>query len=422
MKRILDLKNRVMLYALYMFCILLPISQKLSTFFIIIWVILSLIYLEPKRIIKIKELWLLPILYLIYIGSLFYSSSFSFKFFEQKAALIVFPFIFFINSFRYTKAIVNRALFVFVIGCLISVIYCYVFAFYNSISFTGKELIFKPQINSKLSFIESSVKGGNYFFGTRFSIVHQTVYYSMYLCFAISILLFENKIFKLRRIKILLISLFSLVVLQVSSKAGIAVLVLIYMYYIYKKVDVKTFVIITIVGVFIAIPLLLFNSRVKIMFNELITKGLTFHNEDINSTSLRLMTWSSSLQIIQKHPLLGVGIGDAYNELKKEYKKERYVTPYRESLNAHNQYFQFLIECGVLALICYIMQLVVLYKNNMLNKQINELIFAFIIIISINSFFESIMNRYSGIAFYSFVLCLFLTSKNKHFQPNVDIA
>lgn len=403
----LELKDKTVVYLMYAFTIAIPLHKGLSTLILIIWFILSLLLLEPSKIKKNNSLLLLPALYFIYIISLFYSENFSFKYFEQKASFIVFPAIFYMNSFKYNIKIINKVFFFFVIGSIVSVLYCYGNAFYNSISF-NELILFKAQVNTNTGFLDSSIQGGNYFYGKHFSILHHTTYYAMYLCFAISILLFQKDVFKNNSIKWFCLFLLAFSVLQSSSRAGFLVLLIIIVVYLYKKYNIRLFVYISSAFLLIIIPIvLILNPRINNAFKSIINNSLTFHNENNDSSSLRLMTWDASLQVIKKKPVFGVGIGDAYNELKNEYRIKRYIIPYRKKLNAHNQYFQLAVECGILAVLIFYLQLITLYKKYLIYKKKYLMSYLFLVIIVVNSFFESIFNQYSGIVFYTFLFCLF---------------
>lgn len=411
----LILKDKLTVYALYAFAFSISLGQKLSTITILIWLVFSLISLKPKKFTVDRKLLVLPVLYGIYVISLIYTENFSFKYFEQKASLLAFPLLFFLNSYKYNKETVNKTLLFFVIGCLVSAIYSYANAFLNALVFENNTFAFKPQVDVDVDFLESSIKGGNYFYGNYFSVLHQTVYYAMFLCLAIAILLFKSNILKRNIHRLLAIAFLSLTVLQVSSRAGVATLFVIIIIYLYTKFSKKLFVVASAFVVLVMLPaLLLLNPRLKNAAKNIITSGVSFHNEDNNSASLRIMTWDASIQVIKNNPIIGVGVGDAYDALKEEYRKKRYVTPYRDTLNSHNQYFQFFVECGIVALIIFFSQLLLLLKEIKLKKELGIIILMFLIIISFNALFESIFNHYSGIMFYSFFFCLLMISKHNH--------
>ena len=211
------------------------------------------------------------------------------------------------------------------------------------------------------------------------------------------------------RYRALITFILSLAVFQSSSRAGIITLIFVILFYTFKTYQKKKrFKIVFTSIVLILITFSISNPRIKNIYKNIITEGFSFHNEDTNSLSMRLMTWHSSLIVISNNPVLGVGIGDAYNSLKEVYASKRYVKPYKEELNAHNQYLQIYIEVGVLGTILYLLTIFRLNKIRFKDYQISHFNLVFISIIIINSFFESILNHYSGIVFYSFFYSFFV--------------
>ena len=400
-------KSDFAITTMYLFAFLLPLNQKASTVVIFLWFAVSLYKVQVDKLVLDKKAVLLPLLYFVYIFSLIYTENFSFKYFEQKATLLVIPLIFYLNSYKFSSKNFKKTMFCFILGCLVSVLFCYFFAFYNSINFSNSSFNFETQIDINFNFIESSVKGGNYFYGTYFSIFHQTVYFAIYLCFSVLYLLFEKEVFSKKHLRNVLIIIFSIVIFQLASRAGIFTLISILLFYYFSKY--KKIKVITMSAVFLIvfIPLLLLvTPRLKQVVVNVYENGFTFHREDNNSLALRLMTWESSIKVISENPVFGVGIGDAYNELRSKYKENRYVEPYKLKLNAHNQYFQIAIECGIIGVFVLLAQLLLVYNNKHKFFISKKVVHGFVIILAINFLFESVLNHYSGIAFYSFLYCL----------------
>ncbi|WP_188373211.1 O-antigen ligase family protein [Winogradskyella haliclonae] len=405
------LKEKGAAYLLVMFSFCLPLSQRLSTVVILLSVLLSLVFLKKSKFLFKKELLFLVGLYFVYTLSLIYTENFGFKYFEQKASLLAFPLIFFLIGKKLSKNTTEKILSFFVYGCVLSGLYCYYIALTNSISFIDGALTFRPQVNADSGFLESSIRGGNHFFGSFFSSLHHTTYFGMYINLAIAILLFKKPLFRNKIIRLSFLVFLSIVLIQVSSRAGLVTLLIIYVFYLFKFLSrLKFFTLLTLVLIS-SFMVSQFNPRIKKTVDNLIDKGLNFDNEDIGSMSQRFMTWDASLEIIKKNPIVGVGIGDTYNELKQVYRQKRYIYPYRERLNSHNQYLQLLVECGVFGLLLFgftIKNLIVRRKS----RDSNYIITCFIIIIVFNSFFESILNQYSGLAFFCFFYCLFMFYKS----------
>ncbi|WP_304141523.1 O-antigen ligase [Mesoflavibacter zeaxanthinifaciens] len=402
-------ENDFAITAMYLFAFLLPLNPKASTIVIFFWLAVSFNKVQVSKLVFEKKLILLPILYFTYIFSLIYTENFSFKYFEQKASLLAFPLIFYLNGYKYNTKVLNKVLYFFVIGCLLSVLLCFFYAFYSSINITDSSITFTPQVTPGLEFIESSVKGGNFFYGTHFSIFHHTTYYAMFLCFGVAILLFKDNLVKHKIVKVLFIGLLSVTIFQISSRAGVLTLFLIALFFIYNKTNSKVLFFKYGLAVLLGLSaLVIFNPRLKHTAKNIFNSITTFHNEDVSSSSLRLMTWDASIDVIAENPILGVGIGDAYYSLREVYRQKRYVMPYRDLLNAHNEYFQLYLEAGIIALLVYLIVLLFLYKQTKIKNNVTNIISVFLLIIVVNSLFESILNHYSGIVFYSFFYCFFV--------------
>ncbi len=413
-----NLKKKAILYSLYSFSLLIPLNQRISTIALLFWLIISIILVKPSKINSNKTLLILPALYFIYVLSLIYSDNFSFKFFEQKASLVVFPLIFYLNGYSYNTKTINKAITFFVMGCFISLLCCFVVATYHSINFNEAGFDFKTQVLDNEILVDSSIYGGNYFFGSWFSVFHQNTYLAMYLCFAIHCLLSNPNIVPKLKHKAALTLFFCLGLFLLSSKAGLLILILILFFHILKTIKSK--IILTsslLIFLSLASLFLILNPRTKEAISNFYNRGITFHPEDNDSMSLRLMTWESSLKIIAENPVFGVGVGDAYSALREKYKSKRYIVPYRLRLNAHNQYFQILVECGFLGLLLLFSHIFLLITKKHDSVHIKNLSFGFLVIIIINFLFESILNKYSGLSFYTFFLCLFLI-KNR---PKVKV-
>ena len=119
--------------------------------------------------------------------------------------------------------------------------------------------------------------------------------------------------------------------------------------------------------------------------------------------------WTVTLEEIALHPL-GVGTGNVdahlsgrlkkYGQLDLAKKDEHGAIQY----NPHNQFLQTGIEIGVLGLLALLFMVGVTWRIARQHK--NYLLMAVVASLVLNSLFESILQRQSGIVFYSFWICL----------------
>jgi O-antigen ligase len=246
-----------------------------------------------------------------------------------------------------------------------------------------------------------------------------TAYFSMYLLFAISIIIvFYNKWYKTQKSIIYssyaFVFIFSVCIILCSSKIGILSLLIIVIILFYYKF--KTILSLKNIGVFI-----LSLSLIIITINKLLPNSLDRLNSLTNisskhqdkksseSTTLRILIWKQSINLIKNNFLLGTGVGDANDELYKRYQLNGIEGAYDKKLNAHNQFLQTFIGIGLFGfiLLCIISigQIFIAYNNK------NIIMFVFFVIISLNFFVESMLQTSAGVLFFVFFFCLINKSK-----------
>lgn len=409
MKYSLDYNSKLNIYFLCLFSFFLPLWQKLSTIILILWFLASVINYKKFQINKKT----IPLI-LLYISYFFFDQihfADGFKVLEMKASLLVLPLIFSFNQFNFRD--IRKGYLFFVYGCLFAIFLCYIYAIYRSISYSNGALIFNSihvSTDSEGGFLNSSVFGGNYFFGKQFSVFHQTVYFSIYLNLTLIIVLF-TKIFN-SRIKYLLVLILSVTLFQISNMTNIflfAIILVIYFFFFINDFYKRTTVL--FVGLSILIAIVLVNPRINNTLRNIYLKGINLDREAEDSMGTRLLIWDASIDIAQKHFFAGVGSSNTYDTLKVEYKKKRYITPYKYRLNSHNQFLQIIIECGLVGFFLLFTLLVILSKQKF-NKIALIVTFLFVI----NFTFESVLNRYSGIVIFTFIYCMLTNKIHKQYN------
>ncbi len=405
MFKLKKLSKRYNIYILFCLTFSIALPQKLST--IILILLLSISILSFKKIKFNKDFLPLVILYIVYVFFEIVNTPIDYSFFQKKASLIVLPFIFMVNN--YNQKDIKKALVYFVYGVIIACLICYGNALISSISFVNGF-----NFNSKLisvennGFLESSMYGGNHFFGDNFSIFHQSIYFSLQINIAAVILLFTD--FFKAKYKYLLIVFFGLAIFQISNRVNILIYIFIIVstvsYIRNKKIKlITTLLVVALTSIFV-----LGNSRTKEVLKKIETFEYVLDRESEDSFGTRLLVWDASLEVIKNNPFLGVGVSNSYYALKKVYKEKRYVIPFRNRLNSHNQYFQIFIECGILGILVFLLIQVKLLSSNNKFKLLNIYVF---LIFNLNFFFESVFNRYSGLICFVILYCCLLSLKDK---------
>lgn len=406
-----ELSERYNIYILFCLTFSIALPQKLST--IILILLLSISILSFKKIKFNKDFLPLVILYTVYVFFEILHAPIDLSILEKKASLIALPIIFMTNN--YSQENIKKAFVYFVYGVIVACLICYSNALISSISFdNGFNFNTKIITIENNSFLDSSMYGGNHFFGDNFSLFHQSIYFALQINLAVVVILFTDFI-KLKY-KYFLILFFGLVIFQISNRVNILIYIFILASYIFHVKNRKIKLIATLSVVFLTAIVYISNSRTKAVLKKIETFDFVLDREAEDSFGTRLLVWDASLEVIKSNPCLGVGVSNSYNALKKVYKEKRYVIPFRNRLNSHNQFLQIFIECGILGILVFLFIQVNLF---FLKNKFKLLSIHVFLIFDLNFLFESVFNRYSGlICFVIFYCCLisFKTKTNKTTQ------
>lgn len=126
----------------------------------------------------------------------------------------------------------------------------------------------------------------------------------------------------------------------------------------------------------------------------------------------RLVMWTVTAQLIAEHPM-GVGTGNVDEYLHAKLAAYGFNQLVVDDLNPHNQYLQTMLEIGVfgllllLGLIASCLYFSIKYRSFLLFLLISGLAF--------NMLFESMLQRQSGVVFYSFwisIIGLYISSNS----------
>jgi len=73
-----------------------------------------------------------------------------------------------------------------------------------------------------------------------------------------------------------------------------------------------------------------------------------------NGANIREAVWQCVWIVIKKHALLGVGLGDKLDELKKEYARKGFEFGIRTNRNTHNNYLDIWLSMGLVGLVIFV--------------------------------------------------------------------
>lgn len=152
--------------------------------------------------------------------------------------------------------------------------------------------------------------------------------------------------------------------------------------------------------------------RDKIMYSYYDLLNIATKEKPFFGVSFRQQVWSSVFNLIHQSPFLGYGIGDIQEVLNNSYQKKELI-----GLNAHNQYFQLILQHGTIIFFTLALFVFKLIKQCVLNKK-SVLLFSWLIVL----FFcltESILNRQWGVILFAFIVNYSIYSNSKLLKTNL---
>lgn len=400
-------------YTLALVAFSIPVSYRFTLYalgFAYLVTILLIISTRFSFEYRNKLLVLYPLLWLFYFISIFYSKNLSYGLSDvfQKISLLLIPIIF-IPS-KLDRKDVSLILNAFITGLLVSSVFFILRAFYRSLIFTPVGVFFRP--------VPVGVPWDNYFFYELLVQPHHPTYYSMYLSLGIAIIakrIKQASVLKNRVLSYAILSFFTVVIFLSSSKAGIITsffVLVTAMYWILKRKGKLIASLILLLFLGLGLSFVLKNERIRFTVKSILQKSnLVVSNHDSNLVKeglVRFEIWKSVPEVLSGGEwLTGVGAGDVKDELVRSYKNNGIEYAYNEKLNAHNQYLQTLLGIGILGL--SVLLSILGYTIWLAYKHKNVVLLLYIIIVSVNFMFESVLERVFGVIFFTFFL-LFLSS------------
>jgi O-antigen ligase len=222
-------------------------------------------------------------------------------------------------------------------------------------------------------------------------------YYSLYLIF--SFVLFQEFFIKksknnrITKYFVWLILLF--ILLFIRSRVPIIIGVLIVLLSILK--DLKR------IMIYVTIALLF----VLLFYKWSLFIDILSHGRDLSkSIDERLSLWKSSIEVIKNNWMFGVGVGDFQTALDKQNYIMGFDIGVDNRYNSHNQYLQIFASTGIFGFLSFLSIHYYLLRNKL--KQKSFVIMSFIIIVSTQMMFESILLMLHGVYFFTFFATLLL--------------
>jgi O-antigen ligase len=333
------------------------------------------------------------VLYLLYVIGLLYSTEIwgpkgALFNLEVKLSLVLFPVFFTTIDFgRFGKTYVKKIYKAFILGCILSLF-----------------LIFNKAVFDYFQLQDPAV-----FYYVNLAFTHHPSYLSLYFSFAISILFIwlirgRHSVPLKRNLVVVLILLFQVFILLLSSKAGILGLSLLYLlsffYLIYYRQGWRKYIVPVLLLISFGITLSFFPVVYSRFYQAESALTSPPDSSSEESSVARMLVWRTSLQVIQKNPLIGVGTGDVDRTLMKLYKEQQIKLAIDETLNAHNQFIQTFMALGVAGFLVLVGSLVI--PGWVAFRKKKFLYLLFLVVFSFHLLVESMLERQAGVVYYAF--------------------
>ena len=396
--------NRISYWHLAAFLFFLPTDRYLSQLALISFGVHTIIHLERKSIRSLvtaengilASVWLLTLSGLLYTHDLHQGE----KDLVIQAGLLVFPFVFSLTSLNLARYR-NRLLLFFAFCCTACVLYLFgdallIIYYYG---FPLKSLFSYSFINQNFSS----------------PLAMHATYLSAFLALSISILLnawlhaFKQKN---RWLYLVCILILCAGLIQLASRAVWVALIIFqltafpFMAFEGKK-RIKYFLVsfcITAFAVFLIAGTQVFRERYIAEFRADLKK------EPINQQipEPRMARWEAAFELIRVSPITGYGSGSEKRLLKEKYYEKQLYTSYLLELNTHNQYLALWLKHGIAGLLVFLFTLGWGYYRAWRQKDI--IFICFMLLVTVMSFSENIIDVNKGVFFYGFFFALLVKS------------
>ena len=263
----------------------------------------------------------------------------------------------------------------------------------------------------------------NSFYSSALSPTHHPTYLTAFLTLAIMISLRFAKLEVSLKLKLVfwgLIALFVLMHGPLSSLSGLLFLVLFFsVAFIYSLIKKRKWSILLFTAVTSA-AIVFSVLKVKPSLSKNIENVIALVNEYADSpkrfvqtrpfpmqgNEARLVLWTVAFDIFKEYPM-GVGLGNLEEMMHQRLVELGLNKQADLNYNPHNQYLQIAGELGVIGLLLFLG--ILLYGVVWAISSKNWLLTLVMLSLMFNCFFESMLQRQSGIVFYCFWICI-LTS------------
>jgi len=404
-----SLENKITYYHFILFVILLPFNRFYGELVLISLLLHTIIHINKsglRPIITTQNL-ILSSVFLINLAAIIYSSDQkeAFSNIERQLSILLFPTILTLTGLDWQRYRI-RILKLFGFTFVLTILYLYADAIH---------IILYNKLPIRTLFTLAFI---NHNFSEPIG-MHAT-YLSMYVALSSAVFLhlfLTEKRNNFRFVYGAAVCILLAGLLQLASRsvliATIILIIPVFSLFMPKGIQKFWFIAISLLVLLIAITGITkidsFKKRYVGDFKNDITQA-SINNEILEP---RIIRWRYTLQLISHSPIFGYGSGSENRLLKEKYYENKLYNSYLNELNAHNQYLSILLKTGILGLFVFLLTLCYGFALAWRNKDI--FLAAFMIIISIVSFSENILDVNKGIFFYAFFFSFFV-KQSKPFE------
>ena len=136
------------------------------------------------------------------------------------------------------------------------------------------------------------------------------------------------------------------------------------------------------------------------------------NNKYPNGHSLlqRIEYWKTSVYLIRRHWLFGVGTGGNQKAFDKAYVELDSPLNPENRHRSHNMFFTYLISYGIAGLVLFVLLLFAIFRRAMLNRDLLAL--QFIIVLTASFLIEDTLETQLGVTIFGFFLALLVNGKS----------
>lgn len=185
---------------------------------------------------------------------------------------------------------------------------------------------------------------------------------------------------------------------------------------------VATVLVMALVGVYLALRARKYVLLVGVILFTIASSVLVFQKvtylrikfSESAGVSQRKMMWTSALDVIKAHPVLGVSPGETENALVESYKANVFQEGVDFRYDAHNQFLMHGVSLGILGALAFALVLFFLFREAIQKREF--ILFSFVAVFAICCLTESLMQRRDGTLLFSFMVALlvFAPKEQRH--------